>query len=460
LGAGRRSGETGFRGSYRLPSPSTWLTARAATRGRRHRAAGWQLTALVALHLALFTTVAYVAHRRLAADRPTPVRLTRFYLAVALGGALGGVFNALLAPSIFNRVIEYPLVMAAAVGVLVWSPIAPGLLTRRYGQAGRLLTPVAALPVVLVLLVAPVDASERLAVVYLLGLVVLGVLGARRWRGIVAISVALALIVIAVRPTPYLLASRTFFGVYRVYEQGGQMLMEHGKTVHGREWTDPAKRDQPIGYYSPASPIGQVFNVDGDHLHQVTVVGLGVGTLGAYGRPDLHMTFIDIDPEVVRIARDTGYFHYLADTTSPTDIVVGDGRLEVATLAPASQDLVVLDAFSSDAIPVHLMTKEAVALYLDRLASGGMLAFHISNNHLDLAPVLAGIAHDLGVQARMRIDRRDLPRDGVSPSQWVVIAAPTTSLAAFTSDAGWQDLAGFPRDTWTDDYSNPLAVLK
>ncbi len=412
----------------------------------------------IGAHLGLFTAVALLAHRRLAADRPPPAQLTAFYLAVAFGGVLGGVANALVAPLVFTRVLEYPLVLAAAV-LLAREPIRTTVLARRYGRAGRLLEPVVLLPLLLVAVVVPFDATDVGRVLYLPALAVLVAALAWRWRGMVAMSTAVLLLVVTLKPVSYVSASRTFFGVYRVYRQDGQMVLEHGSTIHGREWLDADRRDEPIGYYASTSPIGQEFAANGPRLHHVAVIGLGVGTLAAYGAPDRHMTFYEIDPEVVRIARDSGEFHYLADSASPIDYVVGDGRLELAKAPAGVEDLIVLDAFSSDAIPVHLMTREAVAGYLTHLAEDGTIAFHISNNHLDLAPVLAGIAHDLGLQGRLQIDFGDAEA-GALPSEWVVLGRTAAALGPIATDARWRNLDELPRQTWTDGYSNLLSVLK
>ena len=416
------------------------------------------LTIGIGAHLVLFACIAYLAHRRLADDRPAPERLTGFYLAVALGGVLGGVANALVAPMLFNRVLEYPLVLGVALVLLAAQRIPETVLGRRYGRLGRLLQPFALVPVLALLIAFRLDGVPG-GWLYAPVLALVGALAATRWRGVTAISVAAVGLIVALTPVPYLDASRTFFGVYRVYTEDQQVVLAHGSTVHGREWLDPALRDQPLGYYGTESPIGDVFEAGGDGLREVAVIGLGVGTLAAYGQPDRHLTFYEIDPEVIRIARDSGHFHYLADSDSPTDYVVGDGRLELAASPPHGYDLIVIDAFSSDAIPVHLITREAVATYVEHLAPGGTIAFHISNSHLDLAPVLAGIAADLELTGRLRVDRTERAL-GELPSDWVALSTGTAPLDGLRADGGWQDLASFPRETWTDSYSNVLSVLK
>ena len=429
-----------------------------ATTAIRGRDVGAPLLLEVMLHLALFTAIAFAMHRRLARDRPAPAQLTGFYLAIALGGVLGGIANALVAPVVFTRVLEYPIVLVGAL-LLLATRIPRTLLTRRYGRGGRILEPFVLVPVLLVAVVTPIEDLPGIGPFYLPLLVVLAALAARHWRGMAAVGAATVLLFAALTPRDYLLASRTFFGVYRVYEERGQMVLEHGSTIHGREWLDRSKRPEPIGYYAPTSPIGEVFNDLGPRLHDVALIGLGVGTLAAYGEPGRHMTFYEIDPEVVRIARDSGYFHYLTDTRSPVDYVVGDGRLELAEAPLASSELIVLDAFSSDAIPVHLITREAVSGYLEQLRADGVIAFHISNNHLDLKPVLSGISRDLGLHGRVRVDLGD-PANGALPSEWVILSRGTAPLEVIATEPGWRDLADSPARPWTDGYSNLLSVLK
>ncbi len=209
--------------------------------------------------------------------------------------------------------------------------------------------------------------------------------------------------------------ARSFYGTYRVLEDGGRHLLVHGTTVHGTEYTDAARRDLPTTYYARSGPLGDVFDRLGTRAEDVGVVGLGAGTVAAYGEPGQRMTFFEIDPEVVRIARDQRFFHYLADSPADVRTVTGDGRLALAREPRATYDLLVLDAFSSDAIPVHLMTQEAVALYASRLRPGGVLMFHISNRVFDLEPVL-GAAAATAAPARGARDEQ-LPRAGRDPDR-------------------------------------------
>jgi len=203
-------------------------------------------------------------------------------------------------------------------------------------------------------------------------------------------------------------------------------------------------------------------------LSRVGVIGLGVGTLAAYGEPWRSFTFFELDPAVVRIARDPGYFTYLSDAGSSVSFVVGDGRLEIAKRPPASFDLVVVDAFSSDAIPVHLLTREAFGVYLDKLAPGGLLALHVTNQNLDLEPVVDAIARSFGLQGLALDDEVSSPQElleGKDASTWIVLSRAADAVAPLRADPRWRavpraDAPPDPRRLWTDDYSNLFGVIQ
>ena len=196
----------------------------------------------------------------------------------------------------------------------------------------------------------------------------------------------------------------------------------------------------------------------------MAVIGLGAGSLACYGAPGQRFTFYEIDPTVVAIARDPRYFTFLQQCPPTVRVVLGDGRLSLATAPDASYGLIVLDAFSSDAIPGHLLTREAIRLYLHKLAEPGVLAFHISNNRLDLEPAVANLAHDSQLVGLTQFDETvtaDEARAGKAPSHWVVLARRWEDLRALTTDGRWRALAARPDKTvWTDDFSNVLEVIK
>jgi hypothetical protein len=222
----------------------------------------------------------------------------------------------------------------------------------------------------------------------------------------------------------------------------------------------------PLMYYFPTGPIGQVFEAyqGSPVVGRVGVVGLGAGSLAGYGRPGQDFAFFEVDPAVARIARDPAYFHFLADCLAHWRVVLGDARLTLAREPDRSFGLIVLDAFSGDAIPVHLLTREALRLYLDRLADGGLIALHISNNYLDLGPAVAALARDAGL-AGLDLLETSVPENelaqGRMPSHWVVLARRPSDLARLADRPGWRPLADTPEvPVWTDDYSDLVRFLK
>ncbi len=261
---------------------------------------------------------------------------------------------------------------------------------------------------------------------------------------------------------------RSFFGTIRVIrvEPGPYHQLIHGNTLHGQQSLDPGRRREPLTYYHRTGPVGQVFDLLGERagpLH-VAIVGLGTGSLAAYAQPGERWTFYEIDPSVARIASDPAYFTFLCDCrTSAREILLGDARLRLRTAPEHDYDLIVLDAFSSDAVPVHLLTQEAVDLYRSKLAPDGIIAFNISNRYLDLASVVGGLARALCLVCRVRHDLRLSPDDqrmGKSSSIWAVIANNEAALGALAEHPDW----GVPRvprteAAWTDDFSSILEYV-
>jgi hypothetical protein len=254
-------------------------------------------------------------------------------------------------------------------------------------------------------------------------------------------------------------ASRTFFGTYRVIAdpQHRSFTLFHGTTIHGRQ---NIGSDEPLTYFHRKSPIAQIFTMRPAPMTSVAVVGLGTGTLAAYAKPGEQWTFYEIDPEVEKIARDDRYFTHLTTCGSRCGVVIGDARLSLLQRSDR-YDLIVLDAFSSDSIPIHLLTREAVALYFSRLNEGGALAIHISNNHLDLRPVVAAVMRDLGLAGRVQF--YDTPPNldtGTYPSLWAVLAKSEAALGLVATDNRWKNLPTDAHRTWTDDFSNIWSVLQ
>lgn len=421
---------------------------------------------LVGLHLLTLLLAALVCHASLAADRPSARELTGFYVWLSVGGVAGGGFTALFAPVLFDGVIEYAAVLALLALMLAVGP-AP---IRRLERVWHALATLPAAGVLIAAVVTEIRAGGRtpepadLVLMLCLALAT-AVIAARRPIAAGLGMAALVAAMLLARPLEFevLSAERSFFGVSRVMvdRDGGYYRFMNGSTLHGMQSLDPERRREPITYYSRAGPIGQVLtalNARGS-LARVGVVGLGAGTLACYRQPGQTWTFFEIDPAVERIARNGRYFTYLADCAPDAEVVLGDARLSLAQTDDRF-DLIVLDAYSSDAIPMHLLTREALALYEQRLTDRGLLAFHISNRYLDLEPVLAALVEDAGLAAVLQAHGAE-PEQGVFGSVWVMVGRSPDSLAAFATDGRWQPLevqAGI--GVWTDDFSSVLSVLR
>lgn len=415
-------------------------------------------------HLAVFFLIALLAHGRLALDRPHPKRLTEFYLWISVGGVLGGIACALLAPILFRSIVEYPLILGLALVLRV--PTAdeaaertrPGWLT-----AGYVLLLTALVAAAIVLQGTGSDGEMGPSMILLGVGAALVYLGARTTASFAA---GLGLILVAtlfVTSLPVLHAERTFFGVNRVLrDPDGRHLLANGTTTHGMQ--DPRAPGEPLGYYHRKSPIGDLFtamDVNGPP-RDVAVIGLGSGALAAYGRAGDNFTFFEIDQSVVDIASNPAYFSYLADTPASVDTVLGDGRLSLAD-DDGQYAAVILDAFSSDAVPVHLLTVEAIQQYLERLAPDGVLAFHVSNRYFDLAPVVHRAADELGLAGGVRTDSPTPAeqRSGRLSSQWVVVSRSPAALEPVLAMDGWDpiDVTG-DAPLWTDSFSDLLGAFR
>ena len=420
------------------------------------------------LHLSAFFIAAMVCHGVLARRRPEAGHLTEFYLCMSFGGMLGGLFNAILAPVIFNSIYEYPLALVLAC-LLV--PTGKGRLPeprwRDIGYPAALLA-VMAIPMLGQDLINRTIGSIGIALFLAAGGIATFGLRARPARFALGILVLLVAAASSNVGGHALATERSFFGVSKVISDPGDRfrVLMHGTTVHGAEYTDPARWREPLAYYAPAGPAGQILGAlpRRKALNRVGVVGLGTGALTCLRQPRQSWTYFEIDPVVERLARDTRYFHFLAECGPNTEVVLGDARLSLKAVRDRQFDLLILDAFSSDAIPVHLLTREALALYMTKLADGGVLLFHISNRNLDLAPVMANLVRDAGVVALHQAyapPAATLTTLEQSPSEWVVIARRAEDLAFLGDNPRWAPLESRGQAAvWTDDYSNLIGALR
>jgi hypothetical protein len=430
---------------------------------------------MIVLHLLAFFVIALACHLELAASRPPAEELTEFYLWLSGGGAIGGFFNALLAPLLFVNPFEYPLAALSAC-LLLPNALAPAAraadsgLRRVFGYL-RVALPLITV-FVLVLLVQrfdralPTGPMVRYTIIF--GPAWLLAFSLRRAplrMGIALAAVTFAGIFVRFDNRVPIHVERSFFGVHRVMTTGREHVLQSGTTNHGAQSLDAALKCEPLTYYSRGGPVGQLFSMlKEEGKSRFGVVGLGTASLAAYASPGQAWTFFEINPVVERLARDPEYFTYLRDCAPNARVITGDARLMLVSQPDAVFDTLVLDAFSSDAIPVHLMTTEAMELYFRKLAPGGILAVHISNRYLDLAPVVAATADSAGLVsvAEIHVPTAAQRRisDEISPSNWVLVARGRTDLGRLAEDSRWHELDPAAGPVWTDDYSNILSVLR
>jgi hypothetical protein len=441
---------------------------------------------IVPPHLCTFFIACMVCHGELAADRPPPEHLTEFYLWVSVGGVLGGLFNGIVAPALFSSVVEYPLVMVLAS------------LCRRVPRAKEakeddprarrldVLLPAGIGVVTLALVLGGrafgFDPTGN-AFTLLLGVPLLVNYGflERPLRFGLGIGACLLAGSVAATEGRTLDVERNFFGIVRVSEDPSGRFTEivHGNTVHGRQSRDPALRRTPFGYYTRTGPLGQVFEafrssiaaaprsgVSEGRRPRVAIIGLGSGGMAPYAEPGDDWTFYELNPAMVRIAEDPRLFTYLSDAfpdPSRLHVVLGDARLRLHDAPDGYYDLLVLDAFSSDSIPAHLLTREALALYRVKVRPDAIIVAHISNRYLNLGPVFGALARDAGLSIRGRedthLEKADLDA-GKMGSVWVALAANDADLGPLVGDARWVTVRRDFSQVWSDDFSNLFAVFR
>ncbi len=421
---------------------------------------------VIPLHLLAFFVTAMVCHGELAQDRPSTAYLTEYYLWIAVGGVLGGIFNAIIAPLIFKTLAEYPLVLALAC------LLRPRLGSPAPGRSWLDLVPPLVLGGLLIAIVYNLESSSsrlttQMLILSCLVAIVVYSFASRPLRfGLGVGAVLLAGTFYSSGQYRVLYGERSFFGTLQVLtDQGGYYhLFYHGTTLHGAQSTDPQRLGEPLTYYLPGGPVGEIFETFGTSAtaRNVAIVGLGAGSLSCYAAADQNWDFYEIDPAVVRIAQDPEYFTYLQNCQAKTEVILGDARISLTRAPDHKYGLIVFDAFSSDSVPIHLVNREAVKLYLGKLAEGGILVFHISNRYLDLQPVLANLAQDAGLVALLQ--NREVTDEEENAyyirTTWVVMARRAEDLGDLMQKEQWQRLAGKPgARLWTDDFSNIASVV-
>lgn len=424
----------------------------------------------LSLHCLAFFLAVMVCHGELAKHRPATQYLTRYYLIMSFAGMLGGLFNTFVAPFVFNAVYEYPIMIVAAL------LLRPGFFTGRW-----FLQPIFPL-LVLVLGFCIYLGSENLfdyldiiggALILLTGLsysVRHSPLGLGLLTGVILIF-TLGLHGLA---SSTLYQGRTFFGVLSVRDtvisdenKRPEKVRElyHGTTKHGAERLIASQLTTPLTYYSRPGPIGQLFaEFDQENRNwRIGAVGLGAGALACYTKAGQDWSFYEIDPLVIQVARDTRWFHYLERCNPQVQMVVGDARLSLTKEPDRSFDLLIMDAFSSDAVPTHLLTREAIELYLNKLKNDGLLAFHITNRHLALKKVLAQHAEALHLAGLLQEYKPDNPAPLVVATDWVVLSKNSQRLERLRQSrlGHWQSLPlTFDLKPWTDDFTNIIGIWK
>ncbi len=421
--------------------------------------------------LVLMFVIAVALHARLYADRPAASRLTQFYLVMSAGGVLGGLFAALLAPVLFDWTWEHPILILAAAALVPldhWKPwlgrLIPDARTQRM-----------ALAVVLTLVFVGGSWIQKLGVetgwmglaeLFAFALIVaLSImLAAKRWSFVLAMA-AVLLAFGGVRQISTSFTgdrARSYFGIYSAGpNEAGDMVLLHGTTVHGLQLSEAGRRQEPTSYYVPPSGIGiamakapELFGPEA----RIGIVGLGVGTLACYRQEGQDWTFFEIDPLVYDFSQ-RGVFSFMDDCAGDAPVLFGDARLELEEMPGDSFDLLAIDAFSSDAIPQHLLTREALEIYFNVLADDGVAMIHISNRFVDLRPVLARLARDKGYAAARRQFVPESDYTAATPSIWVALSRDPAQIEALTAGSEWRDLGEPKGGTWTDEYASILPHL-
>lgn len=416
----------------------------------------------IAIQVVLVLIGGLLGHGKLAASRPEPSRLTLFYLILSIGGALGGLFNSLIAPLIFPHVFEYGLILTATLGLVTqWKQPADG---KRWPiwiwlPAGLLLFFAPILIVMSVELKSHLKwlPEENWQATLVLIVVVLPFLSRISRSNVYFIGFGLAsILALFMQVNTALMMKRTFFGIHRVVRDKDLLMLAHGTTIHGRQdFSTDETRQQPLVYYHRKQPCGDLMQVAPETAH-IGVVGLGAGTIAAYGTSQRPVTFHEIDPAISEIAQQQ--FQYIRDARDrgcQVEIVMGDGRLTLQNRNKV-YDILLVDAFSSDSIPVHMLTVEGIRVYLDATKDDGLIGIHVSNRYLDLLPVLAGAAEELNLQILQKRGKK--LENSADVSHWTVIARTPEQVERLKA-LDWKEMPE-QKIIWTDQRSSIWAIRR
>jgi len=435
---------------------------------------------IIGIHFSFFFIAAVACHQRLADLKPSPVNLTEFYLIMSVGGVLGGFFNAIIAPQFFISAVEYPIAICLAVFARYsWQDeqsfsnfvmqIKSSFARDHYKV---IINERNMIPCIIIASAIFIFLFESSLMSMLVGIIIIILLAdsyQKRW-----LSTFLILFLLCLFPptsnklsfeTELLQQERNFFGIIRVMNMNNSSrILLHGTTTHGVQALDEENRLLPLSYYSYESPLSDVVDLYNPQsgAQNFAVIGLGSGVTACYRKDKRHFDFFEIDPSVARIAQDPQYFTFLSDCGSPYDVILGDGRLTIREQADHKYDMISLDAFSSDSIPVHLITLEAIELYLSKLKPDGVLLFHISNRHLDLESVLSIASEKLDIPSFAKVSlykNVEGTKLDYFPTHYVAFTADQEKIEKLKAD-GWDETRKVDGvKLWTDQYSNILSVF-
>lgn len=424
---------------------------------------------LLLASVALLFVIAVALHSRMYELRPEPARLTLFYLVMSAGGVLGGLFTALFAPLLFDWVWEHPLLVLAAAALIPLGWFATwqarwvdGEMRRIVVLGGGLLL---AFGLVSLLVNATLRDAEGLAIAIYIALAGLALVLAFNRAALLAVFACMMIgTSLEGHGSAYAHGERvrSYFGIYTVSDndEAGFRMLVHGTTDHGRQFLKPEKRRQPTAYYGPNAGVGLLLGGASGLMGkgaEIGIVGLGTGTLACYREPDQTYRFYEIDPAILEFAT-VGKFTFLSDCAPDSETVIGDARIALEQEAGGQYDVLVVDAFSSDSIPLHLLTREALQTYRRSIRDEGAIAIHISNRFIDLEPVLAALVRDAGMFAAVRADSPDMTT-GLTPSVWVVITPREATLNSITKASPaktWRKPTAPAQTVWSDQYASTL----
>ncbi len=429
--------------------------------------------AYLILHTVAFFFAVMVCHGELAKRRPHTRYLTTYYLIMSFAGMLGGMFNTFVAPFVFDGIYEYPIMIVAAL------MLRPGIIgTWNFKLALQIIIPVLLIITGWILqrnILNLLNYFDQIAISLML-LTLLTLVLRNRPLAFAGLSAAIIYLSLALHnlSSHTIYQERSFFGVFAVRDtmiedehQNPEKIHElyHGTTKHGAQRLAQALQTIPYMYYSQPGPMGQLFKeFDRQNQHwTIGYVGLGAGALSCYSKPQQQWTIYEIDPLVIKIAQDAQYFHYLERCGKNATMKVGDARLSIAAEPAQKFDLLILDAFSSDSVPTHLLTQEALNLYFSKLKPNGMLAFHITNAHLSLKKVISDHAQQLKLAALIQEFKPQDSQPLVVVTDWVVLAKNAQTLAPLAQSrlGYWEQLPlYFDMKPWTDDFTNIINIWK